>query len=79
MESTLENHSHFPAERFLFLLSHGEEVAVVIQQFSFVRCQQTHDTFHEYGFSRTALPYNQVGLSILESGIDIFQYLFFFK
>ena len=75
----LKDHSHFASQGFLFLLAHVDEVTSVVEDFSFFGGKQAHQTFHEDGFSRTALSDNQVRLSVFERKADVIQHRTFFE
>ena len=50
-------------------LSH--EVASVVEYFARGRVEQAHDILHQDGLSRTALADDEVGLAVLERGVNV--------
>ena len=75
----LENHSHLTTQRDALVLVHYHQVASVVEHLSAGRVKQSYEVLHQHGLSRPALPDNQVGLSILEDSIDVFQHILVFE
>ena len=75
----LEEHAHLPAQQFLLLLVHGQEVAVVVEQLAPLRGQQADDALHQHRLSRAALSDDEVRLPVLEGGVDVRQHGFPFE
>lgn len=70
----LEYHAHLAAHLHFLFLRHRHEVATVVEHLATRRREQTHEVFHQYGLSRTALSDDEVRLAVLEDGVDVFQH-----
>ena len=67
----LEEHAYLAAQQGALALAHGGEVAPVVEDVSLRGLVEPHEAVHEHGLAGAALSDDEIGLAVMELGVDV--------
>ena len=70
---TLEDHAHLTAHLHALVLRHVHKVAPVVEHLATRRIEEAHKDLHQHSLARARLTDNEIGLAVVEDGVDVAQ------